>query len=81
MTTVTASPTTITDATAGTGTFTVTVIFSEAMDTGVAPTLTFAPGVAGTLEQSQRQLEPGGTVYTATYDVSDGNVSERRRDG
>ena len=76
MTTVTASPTTITDATAGTGTFTVTVVFGEAMDTSVAatPVLTFAPGVATTLTLTGGVWSAGDTTYTATYDVADGNV-------
>ena len=44
MTSVDASPVLITDATTGVGTFTVTVVFSEAMDLRVRPTpvLTFA---------------------------------------
>ena len=42
----------ITDADVGTGTFSVQVTFSEAMDPATTPTLTFTPDVASTLSQS-----------------------------
>ena len=49
----------ITDADTGTGTFTVTVVFDQAMDTGVDPTLTFGPDVSGTLTFASGVVEPG----------------------
>jgi VCBS repeat-containing protein len=67
------SDTLITDAN-DEGTFTVTVAFSEAMDTEVNPTLTFDPDVAGTLGFDNGQWSEDGTTYTATYDVLDTNV-------
>lgn len=71
---VTASPTTVADATT---TFTVTVVFDEAMNTSVSPTLVFAPDVtsgSATLSFSSEMWSGGNTTYTATYTVSDQNV-------
>ena len=53
----------ITDADTGTGTFTVTVVFDQAMDTGVDPTLTFGPDVSGTLSFT------GGVWSRRRYDL------------
>ena len=77
MTSVDASPVLITDATTGVGTFTVTVVFSEAMDPSgpATPTLTFAPGVASTLTLTGGVWSVGNTTYTATYNVADANVT------
>ena len=73
---VTANDLLITDSdTPGTGTFTVTVDFSEAMDQTVDPTLTFGPAVVSTLT-----LNAGlsgwtdSDTYVAAYNVADGNV-------
>ena len=75
VTDVTVNDLTITDADVGTGTFSVQVTFSEAMDPATTPTLTFAPDVASTLTQSGAGVwSAGNTVYTATYDVADANV-------
>ena len=50
VTDVTVNDLTITDADVGTGTFSVQVTFSEAMNTAATPTLTFAPDVASDAE-------------------------------
>ena len=74
VTSVVASDTLITDADAGT-TWTVTVVFDEAMETGVTPTLTFAPGVATTLALNAAQSGwSGSTTYVAKYTVADAGV-------
>ena len=44
------------------------------MDTGVDPTLTFAPAVASTLTLRGGVWSAGNTTYTATYNVADANV-------
>src|SRR5262245_34891360 len=74
VTSETASQTTITDATVGIGTFTVTVDFTEGMDESTSHVLTSSPAVATTLSN------PSGTwtdsdTFTVTYDVADANVS------
>src|SRR5258705_466150 len=76
VTDVTANDLLITDANAGTGTFSVQVTFDQAMDTsvGATPSLTFAPALASTLTLTGGVWSAGGTVYTATYDVADANV-------
>ena len=71
---VDASPTLIADADAGTGTFTVTIDFSEPMDQTVAPTLTFSPAVGTTLILDATSAWLNNTTYVARYDVADGNV-------
>ena len=74
--TVTASDTLITDSDTGAGkTFTVTVVFDQAMNTGVDPTLTFGPDVSSTLTFAGGSWSAGGTTYTATYNVADANVN------
>ena len=64
----------LTDADVGTGEFTVTVVFDQAMDTGATPTLTFSPDVSGTLSFTGGVWSAGDTTYTATYDVADAGV-------
>ena len=62
---VTANDTSITDSdTPGAGTFTVTVVFDESMDTTATPTLTFAPTVASTLSFVSGAWSAGDTTYT-----------------
>ena len=75
VTSVTANPTLLTDANVGTGTFSVTVAYSEAMKTtGANPTITFTPAVASTLTfASGSWLD--NTHYVATYDVADAGVT------
>ena len=74
VTSVTASPAMITDANVGTATFSVTVVYSEPMNTTVPPTLTFTPGVASTLTFASGNW-PDNTHYVATYNVADANVT------
>jgi hypothetical protein len=74
VTDVTVNDLLITDADVGLGTFSVQVTFSEAMNTGATPTLTFNPSVAGVLAFASGAWSAGDTVYTATYNVTDGNV-------
>ncbi len=62
----------LTDADAGSR-LTVTVDWSEAMNTGMEPTLTFNPAVATTLFLT-RDTWLDGDTYQATYGVSDANV-------
>jgi hypothetical protein len=76
VTLITPSPLLIADADVGTGKFTVTVDYSEAMDTLVAPTIAFTPGVSSTLT-----LNAGSSgwtdsdTYVAVYDVADAGVN------
>ena len=73
MTDVTVSDTVITEADIGGGQFTVTVVFSEPMDTGTPPVLTFGEDVSATLGDPQPVWSNGDTTYAVTYDVADGN--------
>ena len=57
------------------GRFVVTVTFSEAMNTGVAPTLTFGAAVGTTLSFASGAWNGAGTQYSATYNVADVNVN------
>jgi len=67
------SPVLLTDAQVGAGNFTVTIDYSETMDTGVAPTITFGPSVGSTLTFSSGGWSDSDT-YAATYDVADAGV-------
>ncbi|MCF6240478.1 MAG: hypothetical protein L3J74_03930 [Bacteroidales bacterium] len=67
---------TIADANAGNGTFSISVTFSEALNTGIAPTIAFNtagedPVAAGVLSNPSGAWSGGNTVYTLTYDVTD----------
>jgi len=56
--------------------FTLTVTFAEALDPSTSPSLSFVGGdLSGTLSFASGAFSSGNTVYTATYDVSDGSVS------
>jgi hypothetical protein len=79
---VTPSVGTITDALVGSGTFTLTVDFDEAMNTGVAPTITFPTGgedptavgnAVATLSNPSGSWTDGDT-YVVTYDVADDDI-------
>src|SRR4029453_8317416 len=72
VTNVTVSDPLLTDANTG-DTFTVTVTFSEAMDTNVDPTLTFNPAVGSTLTSGAGSWT-NPTTFVATYTVADANV-------
>jgi hypothetical protein len=72
VTSITPNLLTIAEADAGAGTFTVAVVYSEAMDGGSPPTITFSPDVedSGTLALSSGSWTDVGT-YTVVYDVAD----------
>ena len=57
------------------GPFTVTVTYSEAMNTAVTPNIAFTPAVASTLSFSSGAWSVGNTVYTASYSEADANVT------
>src|SRR5258705_375071 len=72
VTDVTANDLLITDANAGTGTFSVQVTFDQAMDTsvGATPALTFAPAVASTLTLDRKSTRLNSSHLTTSYAVS-----------
>ena len=72
---VTPSRAVVTDSAAGTGGLALTVVFDQAMDTAVAPTLTLPAGVAGTLTLSAASAWQNATTYKAVYDVTDAGVT------
>ena len=57
-------------------TFDAVVTFSEAMDTAATPAITFSPLVPSTLTFTSGAWSVGDTVYTATYAIADGGVTE-----
>jgi hypothetical protein len=69
---ITVSVPVINEASAGDN-FDVVATFSEVMDTGVTPTITFDPDVvtSGTLTFVSDAWSVGDTVYTATYTIAD----------
>jgi len=71
---VTPHPVLLTDAQVGADNFRVTVDFSEAMNTSVAPTISFDPIVASTLSFSNGAWSDDDS-YVATYDVADAGVT------
>jgi Ca2+-binding RTX toxin-like protein len=75
VTNVEASNSVVTEAQVGPGTFTLAVTFSEAMNTSATPTLTLSPTLTSTLTFTGG-VWSGDTVYTATYDVADADVTE-----
>ncbi len=75
VTAITPSVATINDATATSGSFTLAVTYSAAMNTAINPTIAFSPTIASTLSFSLGAWSGGGTIYTATYAVSNANVS------
>ncbi len=69
------TPSANTIATAQVGqTFTLTVVYSETMDTTVNPTLTFSPDVSSTLTASGGSWS-NGTTFVASYTVANANVA------
>ncbi|NER82201.1 MAG: hypothetical protein F6K42_22095, partial [Leptolyngbya sp. SIO1D8] len=73
VTTVTPNLTSIVDSHAGTGTFTLTVDFSEAMNPSVNPTLAFpTEDPSNTLSFNTGSWSDSDT-YIATYDITDAN--------
>ena len=72
---VTANDVLITDATAGTGTFSVAVVFDQAMDRRRGESdADLRPGVASTLSFTAGVWSAGNTTYTASYNVADADV-------
>ena len=76
---VTPNLATITDANVGSQTFTLTVVFSEAMNTSVNPTIAFpTSGEDPTAAPATLTFSSGSwtntTTYVAKYDVADQNV-------
>jgi len=69
---LTVSDTLISDADAG-SLFWVNITFSEAMDTSVAPTVTFGPSVSTTLTNAQGTWA-SSTVYRVNYTIADAGV-------
>ena len=77
---VTPNLTTITDATVGTQTFTLTVVYAEAMNTSQNPTISFpTAGEDPTASPASLTFNSGtwtnATTYVATYDVADQNAA------
>ncbi|NOR50651.1 MAG: Ig-like domain-containing protein, partial [Desulfuromonadales bacterium] len=70
---VTATPLVVSDSEAGAGTFNIAVTFSEAMDTAVAPILTFDADVSASLSLTGGSWDITGTIFTASYNVTDAN--------
>jgi cyclophilin family peptidyl-prolyl cis-trans isomerase len=72
---VTTNVSTISQADVGSGKFTVTVTYNEAMDESSTPSITFSPDASSTLD-----LASGGwtssTQYVATYDVTGASVTQ-----
>ena len=71
---VTPDPVLLTDAQVGPGNFRVTIDYSEAMNTSVAPTISFDPTVASTLSFSSGAWSDDDS-YVATYNVADAGVT------
>ena len=73
---VTPTPATVADANVGTAAFALTVTFNEAMNTAVAPTISFpVENPAGTLTfDGPLSGWSNNTTYVARYDVADSNV-------
>ena len=63
------------DGDVGADRFTVTATFSEAMNSGVVPTLTFTPNPSTTFTNPSGAWSGGNAVYTWTYDVADTGVT------
>ena len=77
---VTPSAATISDANVGSQKFTLTVVYSQAMDTSVNPTIAFpTAGEDPTASPATLTFDSGswtnGTTYVATYDVADANLA------
>jgi cyclophilin family peptidyl-prolyl cis-trans isomerase len=74
VTSVAPSTATINEADAGSGTFSITLTYSEAMNTSSTPAIAFSPDVSSTLTLAGGSWT-GDTQYTATYNVTDANVT------
>jgi hypothetical protein len=66
---------TIADSNAGTGALGLTIVFSETMNTAIAPTITFTSSVTGTLTfNAGLSGWSNSTTYLARYDVADADA-------
>jgi hypothetical protein len=70
---ITPSTTLITDNTVG-NTFTISVAYTDAMDTSVNPTITFAPDVSSTLTPTSGNWD-SSTNFVESYAVANANTS------
>ena len=67
---------TVTDDNVGTATFSVRIVYDEAMNTNLNPVVTFTPDVASTLTYDAAQSWwTSDRAFVARYDVADGNVA------
>ena len=57
-----------------TGTFTVTVVYNQDMNTGILPDIVFNPPVASTLTFTGGEWQGDNRTYIASYTVGDGNI-------
>src|SRR5205814_3584030 len=76
---VAASDALITDSDTGVGkTFTVAVVFDQAMNTAVNPTLTFSPAVTSKIGRASCRESAYVLAFTAGYTVDDVNGNVRK---
>ncbi|ELR72812.1 hypothetical protein C900_00773 [Fulvivirga imtechensis AK7] len=68
---IAASPNPVTDADAGTGTFTLAIVFIENMDASVSPSITFPTEDPSATLTFNSGSWSSGTTYEAVYDVAD----------
>ena len=67
---------TVTDNNVGTATFSVRIVYNEAMNTDINPVVTFTPGVSGTLTYDRAwSWWTSDRTFVARYDVADANVA------
>jgi hypothetical protein len=78
VTSITVNDDLISEADVGSGSFEVVVTYNEAMNTNTNPTIAFDPSVTSTLSGGSGAWSSSDTVFTATYDVADGNVEEQK---
>lgn len=71
---LTPNVTTIADAQVGSATFKLSIIYSDVMNSAVAPTINFSPSVSSTLTFASGSWDLTDTVYTAFYNVASASV-------
>ena len=75
VTSVTPNLTTITDANVGSHTFTLTIMYDRAMNTGYNPTITFTPSISSTLTyDASWSWWTSSTTFVARFNVLDENA-------
>src|SRR5215217_891590 len=77
VTSITVDDNLISEADVGSSSFEVVVTYNEAMNTNTDPTIAFDPSVTSTLSGGSGAWSSSDTVFTATYDVADGNVEQK----